>query len=37
MAEREAILATARDLVVFIVLVAFLLWIAYEFTRDQRR
>jgi hypothetical protein len=37
MAEREVILSSVRDLVVLIVLVAFLLWLAYEFTRDQRR
>jgi hypothetical protein len=37
MVEREAILLVLRDLIVLIVVVAFLLWAAYEITREDRR
>jgi len=37
MVEREAILFTVRDLVVLIVVVVFVLWVAYELTRADRR
>jgi hypothetical protein len=33
----EAIVLTARDLVVLIVVVAFLLWIARQVVREQSR
>jgi hypothetical protein len=35
--EREAILLAVRDLVVLILVVAFLLWAAYDVTREYRR
>jgi hypothetical protein len=37
MVEREAILLTARDLIVLIVVVAVLLWVARQVVREQRR
>ena len=37
MLEREAILLTARDLIVLIVVVAVLLWVARQVVREQRR
>ena len=37
MAEHEAILLTARELIVLIVIVVVLLWVARQVVREQRR
>lgn len=35
--ESEAILLTAREVVIFILVVAILLWVAFQLVREQRR
>jgi hypothetical protein len=37
MAEPEALLLTARELIVLIVVVAVFLWVARQLVREQRR
>jgi len=37
MVEREAILVAAREVIVLIVVVVFLLWAAHRLARESRR
>jgi hypothetical protein len=37
MVSRELIVLTARELVVLIVVVAFIVWVAYRLVRESRR